>query len=135
MKIFAIVGAILVTIVLAFFALSSPSTTTDSGTPIPQQQSISVIQSDIKAGAEFLDVRTIEEYNEGYIEGATIFPLITMQAGSLPTFPKDTKTYIYCRSGNRSAQAKVLLEKSGFTNIIDLGGIDEVIALGGKVVN
>ena len=31
----------------------------------------------------------------------------------------------YCRSGNRSGKAAVTLEKIGFTNVVNAGGIDE----------
>ena len=38
---------------------------------------------------------------------------------------KDQPIYLYCRSGNRSGKAAVMLEKIGFTNVINAGGIDE----------
>jgi len=35
---------------------------------------------------------------------------------------KDEEVVIYCRSGNRSGQAALLLETMGFTNVVNLSG-------------
>lgn len=73
-----------------------------------------------------LDVRTVEEYGQGHIEGAQLLPLDTIQAGELGTIPdKDQVILIYCRSGNRSGQAAKILVDAGYTNIYDFGGIND----------
>jgi phage shock protein E len=82
----------------------------------------------------FIDVRTPEEYAAGYIDGAENLPLANIQSGQLPDVSKDAKLYLYCRSGNRSAQAKSVLESAGHTNVIDLGGIQDVVSMGGKQI-
>jgi phage shock protein E len=38
---------------------------------------------------------------------------------------KNTPVYIYCRSGRRSAIAVEAMKKLGYTNLTDLGGMDE----------
>lgn len=70
-----------------------------------------------------VDVRTQEEYNEGYIENAILIPneSITVAPSELPD--KDAVILIYCRSGNRSKQAADKLVALGYTNIYDFGGI------------
>jgi rhodanese-related sulfurtransferase len=35
---------------------------------------------------------------------------------------RDKETILYCRSGNRSGQATMILEQIGFTNVINLTG-------------
>jgi rhodanese-related sulfurtransferase len=35
---------------------------------------------------------------------------------------KDQPIYVYCRSGNRSGQACLILETAGFTNTINVAG-------------
>jgi rhodanese-related sulfurtransferase len=35
---------------------------------------------------------------------------------------RNKETIVYCRSGNRSGQAALILEQIGFTNIINLAG-------------
>jgi rhodanese-related sulfurtransferase len=36
---------------------------------------------------------------------------------------KDTPLFVYCQSGNRSKQASMILEKMGYTNVKNIGGI------------
>jgi rhodanese-related sulfurtransferase len=46
-----------------------------------------------------------------------------------------TKIYVYCRSGNRSAEAINIMRATGFTNLVDLGGVPDVQAIGGVLAN
>ena len=68
-----------------------------------------------------LDVREVDEYESGHIKNSVNIPL-----GSLTTidYDKNAKIIVYCRSGNRSKTAKELLEKLGYTNVYDMGGIN-----------
>ena len=71
-----------------------------------------------------LDVRTIEEYNEGHIPNAICIPNETIGEETVNELPnKEQLILIYCRSGNRSKQAAAKLEKLGYTNLIEFGGI------------
>lgn len=70
-----------------------------------------------------LDVRTPAEYKSGYIPTADNLPLQVIE-NQLPAVPKDSLLILYCRSGNRSAQAKRILEKAGYTKVVDFGGIN-----------
>ena len=74
----------------------------------------------IKEGACLIDVRTPAEFSEGSALGAINIPLdsILDQLSSLKT---KRKIVIFCRSGSRSKQAKSILEKYGFQNIINGG--------------
>ena len=94
-----------------------------------------VIQSKIKDGAQLLDVRTAEEFDSGHFAGAINLDVEDIIAGKLPDAAKDTQLYVYCRSGNRSAQAVSLLKQAGFTNITDLGGLADVESIGGTLTN
>ena len=71
-----------------------------------------------------VDVRTQEEFDAGYIEGAILLPDydIEAKAESLLT-DKDATILIYCRSGRRSAAAAEKLVDMGYQNIYDMGGI------------
>jgi rhodanese-related sulfurtransferase len=72
---------------------------------------------------QIVDVRESSEYTGdlGHIRGARLIPLGTLatQAGTLN---KDEPTVTVCRSGGRSAQAVVILEKQGFTKVANLAG-------------
>ena len=71
-----------------------------------------------------LDVRTVEEYNEGHIPNAICIPNETIGEDTVNKLPnKEQLILIYCRSGNRSKQAAQKLIKLGYTNLIEFGGI------------
>ena len=75
-------------------------------------------------GYVILDTRTQEEYDEGHIPGAILIPHdeILQKAESLLT-DKDQLILVYCRSGRRSKLAAEDLQKLGYTNIKEFGGI------------
>ena len=71
-----------------------------------------------------LDVRTLEEYNDGHIPGAINVANESIGKNEIPQLPdKEQRIYIYCRSGNRSKQAAKKLAELGYTNLIEIGGI------------
>ncbi|SKA41921.1 Rhodanese-related sulfurtransferase [Chitinophaga eiseniae] len=79
----------------------------------------------IDAGEQLniLDVREPHERAEFNIGGFHI-PLglvQTMQVDEIEHL-KDEEVIVYCRSGNRSGQACMLLETMGFTNVKNLTG-------------
>ena len=71
-----------------------------------------------------LDVRTLEEYNQGHIPNAICIPNETIDESVVNKLPdKNQMILVYCRSGNRSQQAAEKLKKLGYTNLIEFGGI------------
>jgi rhodanese-related sulfurtransferase len=72
---------------------------------------------------EIIDVREPEEYDGplGHIAGARLIPLsqLPRRAAELDL---DRPIVTVCRSGGRSAQAVVLLEKTGFKRVANLAG-------------
>ena len=71
-----------------------------------------------------LDVRTIEEYNDGHIPSAICIPNETIDENVVNKLPnKEQLILIYCRSGNRSKQATIKLKDLGYLNLIEFGGI------------
>lgn len=72
-----------------------------------------------------LDVRTKEEYDGGHIPTAINLPLSDIVSLPIPSLPdKNQLILVYCRSGNRSRQASDKLVKLGYTNIVEIGGIN-----------
>ncbi|GIV71200.1 rhodanese-like domain-containing protein [Caldilinea sp.] len=69
-----------------------------------------------------IDVRTPEEFAGGHIPGAVNIS-VEQLAQRLSEIPKDKPVVLYCRSGNRSNQAAQILERAGYSQIYDLGGI------------
>lgn len=121
-----IIGAIIGVLVIVGALVWSQSSKTNTS-----ERTFTEVQQDVVAGAKLYDVRTPEEYAAGHFENAILLPLQDIEAEKLPEVPRDTQIYVYCRSGNRSSQAKILLERAGFTNITDLGGLSDVEKIGG----
>ncbi len=69
-----------------------------------------------------VDVRTPGEYQTGRIPGSLNVPHTEILT-QIPTTDKEKLIVVYCRSGNRSSQAKYALEQAGYTNVVDFGGI------------
>lgn len=75
--------------------------------------------------ATVIDVRTPAEYAEGHLEGAVNLDLQSASfATAIADLPADGSYIVYCRSGNRSAQAVALMRDAGFTTVVDAGGLD-----------
>ena len=73
--------------------------------------------------AVVLDVRRPDEFAAGHIEGAVLLNFLDTVAfnAGVEKLDKSKTYYIYCRSGRRSNNAAVILQKKGFT-VFDLGG-------------
>ena len=73
-----------------------------------------------------LDVRTAAEYAGGHLPNA-----VNVSNESIGTTPpkelpdKGQMIFVYCRSGARSQQAAQKLAAMGYTNIIEMGGIQD----------
>ena len=79
-----------------------------------------------------LDVRTPAEFAEGHLEGAELLDFNGGQLrAAISTMDPDAQYFVYCRSGNRSAQAVQLMKDAGFTNVTDLGSLDQAASATG----
>ncbi len=74
--------------------------------------------------AFLLDVRTIEEVEQGYIPNATNLDIHKGQefVAEIEKLDKTKNYYVYCRSGARSAQACAIMNQLGFENTYNLLG-------------
>ena len=88
---------------------------------------IVIITLTVDAYSILIDVRTREEWNTGFIEGATNIPLndLVLEIDRHLINNKE-EISLYCRSGNRSEKAKLLLESLGYTKVKNIGGINDV---------
>lgn len=76
------------------------------------------IKEEIAKGAILVDVRSPEEFASGTVEGAINIPLDEVE-GRINEFKGKSGVIVFCRSGNRSGKAKVILEKYGLKNVIN----------------
>ena len=71
-----------------------------------------------------IDVRSFEEVKTGIIQDAIHIEWTKIDKEITKIdITKDQPIYLYCRSGNRSGKAAVILEKIGYTNVINAGGL------------
>jgi rhodanese-related sulfurtransferase len=76
-------------------------------------------------GAVIIDVRTPQEYASGHLEGSVNIDINAADfEENITALDPIAKYLIYCRSGNRSAQAIERMRGLGFTNMVDLGSIE-----------
>ncbi len=83
------------------------------------------LKAKIDAGESLhlVDVREPHEHAEFNI-GGLLLPLgkvQTMQVDEIDEL-KDEVVYLYCRSGNRSGQACLILETMGYKNVVNVTG-------------
>lgn len=86
---------------------------------------ISIVEAEkqLAEGAQLLDVRTKEEWDEGHLKGATLVTVTEEGFLEKAKAKLDLKkvVVVYCRSGKRSAMATEQLRAAGFT-VHDLEG-------------
>ncbi len=98
-----------------------------AGLPIQSIPQVSVNELKEKlattADLQVVDVRRPAEYGSGHVPRALNAPLATLNrsAAELP-FEKDRPTAVICAGGYRSSAAASLLEKFGFTNLLNVSG-------------
>lgn len=74
----------------------------------------------IKNGALLVDVRSPSEFSSGSVKGAINIPLDKIPS-QLSKFKNKKNIVVFCRSGARSAQAKMILQQSKIENVMNGG--------------
>ena len=74
-----------------------------------------------------VDVRETGEFTGGHFDGAINIPL-----GIIPLRLDEFKAMsgpivVYCRSGNRSGMAQMLLKQAGLTEVYNGGGLHDML--------
>lgn len=68
-----------------------------------------------------LDVRTPAEYAEGHVPGSVNIDVSSPSfTEEIEALPKDATYVVYCRSGNRSADAAARMVDAGFTDVLNV---------------
>lgn len=81
-----------------------------------------------------IDVRTAEEFGQGHLVGARNIDFQSADFDEqIAALPDDVDYIVYCRTGNRSAQAAERMRARGLT-VEDLGSLEEAaLATGAEV--
>lgn len=115
----------IIPILMALLLLSGCATQSAKKTyrQISMEEAVTMMEEE--TGYTILDVRTAQEYSEKHIPGAINIANESIGTEDIPELPdKDQLILVYCRSGNRSKQASEKLVKLGYTNIVEIGGIN-----------
>lgn len=75
-----------------------------------------------RQGAQILDVRTTEEFEERAIKGSVNIPLLNLR-DRIDELDRKREVLVYCTTGERSAAAAFILSKIGFQSFALQGGL------------
>ena len=89
----------------------------------------------IPAQTVLIDVRSVDEFNSGHIEGAVCLPLDRIQHDITGVVPdKATPVLLYCGSGARSGRACEIVSHLGYASTRNGGGIGSLASALGRPV-
>ncbi|MCH9742688.1 MAG: rhodanese-like domain-containing protein [Thiotrichales bacterium] len=71
--------------------------------------------------AQFVDVRTPEEFESSKLPGAVNIPLHIIEAVCDQNLDKTRPVVVFCRSGQRSQMALQILKSKGFPEVYNMG--------------
>lgn len=106
--------------ILFFLLLSSAA--------VAQQKQVLPVNDFEKAiqvkGAQVVDVRTPDEFKQGFIKGAVNYNWLNEKefVEQAKKLDKSQPVYVYCLSGVRSGKAADWLSSNGFTKVVNLDG-------------
>lgn len=78
----------------------------------------------LESGAQLVDVRTPQEYAGGALPGAINLPVQYVPAATRHLDP-ERPVIVYCRSGQRSEMARMILASMGFASVLNIGGYSD----------
>lgn len=122
---------VILTLILSIFAVSACQT---ASTESSAKAQTSAKQNDIKQvsveqakaavdakDAQFIDVRTAEEYAAGHAPKAVNMPLDAL-GNELTKLDKTKPVYVICQTGRRSQKGSEILQKAGFNDVYNIQG-------------
>ena len=102
----------------------------------PSSQELATIRSTLDGeDVLILDVRSPEEFAEEHLAGAVNVPQGEVEGRLDEVGPTDRRVVVYCQSGVRSGWATSTLRDAGYTQVHDLGGIDNGPEVGLEIVS
>lgn len=95
-----------------------------SGLPqiAPDVSTIGPRELDELDDALLIDVREVDEWQAGHLEGALHLPLSGLSSTIPPELPSRTVYVVYCAHGMRSQAAARILSAAGYCNVVSLDG-------------
>lgn len=109
-----VLGIIVLAVASTIFytQIKQPSSETDYG-DVTAEQARELIEKRLLV---ILDVRTVQEFEDGHVEGAINMPVDDLEQ-RLEELDRNDEMLVYCRTGNRSTRAVQILRENGFNKI------------------
>lgn len=86
-----------------------------------KQVRVSEVRGLVESGAVIVDVREENEFANGHVKGAVNIPLSQFRE-RMHEIPRDVPVYVHCRSAQRSYNAVMALEHSGYDKVYNVSG-------------
>lgn len=77
-------------------------------------------------GALVLDVRSADEYAGGHFQDALNIPVQELDGRVKELGDTGRSIVVYCAAGVRAARAKSILQKAGFQDVVNAGGLSDL---------
>ncbi|HSI99414.1 MAG TPA: rhodanese-like domain-containing protein [Patescibacteria group bacterium] len=105
------------------------------GTPAGDASGVRTVAAaeavELLGGRTIIDVRTPAETAAGMLDGAVNIDIGAADFRErIASLDRGGSYLLYCRTGNRSAQAASIMRDLGFTDVIDAGGFDSLVGAG-----
>lgn len=134
----ALVLATIVSLIVLAFALvgcsketpPAPMTTSANQSASLPDRDPALARKLVGEGAVLLDVRSVEEYSGRHLDKSVNIPVDTLngQMSEIEKLTSGDKTkpiVVYCQAGGRAGRAKTMLTSAGYTQVTNMGGIDD----------
>lgn len=86
-----------------------------------KQVHVSDVRRLVKENAVIIDVRERKEFENGHLKNAKNIPLSELRE-RMDEIPTDVPVYVHCRSAQRSYNAVMALQNSGYTQVYNISG-------------
>jgi rhodanese-related sulfurtransferase len=115
--------------------IAAPASIAATGTTEPVAAGRLAAEAALADQRTVIDVRTPEEYEAGHVDGAARIGLADLDFAAQIAKLDPAATYVvYCRTGNRSAQAAAEMRALSL-DVYDGGGLDDMVAAGWPVAS
>lgn len=86
-----------------------------------KQVPVTQVRALVESNAFIVDVREPNEFDAGHLVNSKNIPLSQLRE-RMNEIPKDVPVYLHCRSSQRSYNALMALQNSGYTNVFNISG-------------
>lgn len=123
-KVFIISSLVIIAMILGLIINNIPNDEANLDSKLLVKQENAKLSDEIKkVNGQLIDVREPSEYLESHANQAINIPLGEILKSDFSKIDNTRPIYLICRSGRRAEEAKLFLEKAGFMNVKNIGGL------------